>query len=119
VNVADFNNNTVFYARFCVQDADMRIQHPQVGDKMVGAEITLNFKTSANVPYYLAHSIHTTGLDGCTNQPHKWPGYLSEFSNYARFPNGTNWGLRGSLNASYFFNPRRRRLTGVEAGRIL
>jgi hypothetical protein len=105
VNVADFNNNTVFYARFCVQDADMRIQHPQVGDKMVGAEITLNFKTSANVPYYLAHSIHTTGLDGCTNQPHKWPGWLDKFSNYARFPNGTEWGRRGSLNASYFFNP--------------
>jgi hypothetical protein len=105
VNVADFNNNTVFYARFCTQDADMRIQHPQVGDKMVGAEITLNFKTSANVPYYLAHSIHTTGLDGCTNQPHKWPGYLAQYSNYARFPNGTNWSLRGSLNASYFFNP--------------
>jgi hypothetical protein len=104
-NVADFNNNTVFYARFCTQDADMRIQHPQVGDKMVGAEITLNFKTSANVPYYLAHSIHTTGLDGCTNQPHKWPGYLAQYSNYARFPNGTNWSLRGSLNASYFFNP--------------
>jgi hypothetical protein len=104
-NVADFNNNTVFYARFCVQDADMRIQHPQVGDKMVGAEITLNFKTSANVPYYLAHSIHTTGLDGCINQPHKWPGYLAQYSNYARFPNGTDWSLRGSLNASYFFNP--------------
>jgi hypothetical protein len=105
VNVADFNNNTVFYARFCTQDADMRIQHPQVGDKMVGAEITLNFKTSANVPYYLAHSIHTTGLDGCINQPHKWPGYLAQYSNYARFPNGTEWGRRGSLNASYFFNP--------------
>jgi hypothetical protein len=104
-NVANFNNNTVFYARFCTQDADMRIQHPQVGDKMVGAEITLNFKTSANVPYYLAHSIHTTGLDGCINQPHKWPGYLAQYSNYARFPNGTNWSLRGSLNASYFFNP--------------
>jgi hypothetical protein len=105
VNVADFNNNTVFYARFCVQDADMRIQHPEVGDKMVGAEVTLNFKTSANVPYYLAHSIHTTGADGCTNQPHKWPGYLAQYSNYARFPNGTDWGRRGSLNASYFFNP--------------
>jgi hypothetical protein len=105
VNVADFNNNTVFYARFCVQDADMSIQHPQVGDKMVGAEVTLNFKTSANVPYYLAHSIHTTGLDGCINQPHKWPGYLAQYSNYARFPNGTDWGRRGSLNASYFFNP--------------
>jgi hypothetical protein len=105
VNVANFNNNTVFYARFCTQDADMMIQHPQVGDKMVGAEITLNFKTSANVPYYLAHSIHTTGLDGCINQPHKWPGWLDKFSNYARFPNGTEWGRRGSLNASYFFNP--------------
>jgi hypothetical protein len=105
VNVADFNNNTVFYARFCVQDADMRIQHPEVGDKMVGAEVTLNFKTSANVPYYLAHSIHTTGADGCTNQPHKWPGYLDQYRNFGRFPNGTDWGRRGSLNASYFFNP--------------
>jgi hypothetical protein len=49
-NVANFNNNTVFYARFCVQDADMRVQHPQVGDKMVGAEVTLNFKTSCGRP---------------------------------------------------------------------
>jgi hypothetical protein len=104
-NVANFNNNTVFYARFCVQDADMRVQHPQVGDKMVGAEVTLNFKTAADVPYYLAHSIHTTGGDGCINDPHKWPGYLSRYSNWARFPNGTDWTRRGSLNASYFFNP--------------
>jgi hypothetical protein len=104
-NVANFNNNTVFYARFCVQDADMRVQHPQIGDKMVGAEVTLNFKTAADVPYYLAHSIHTTGGDGCINDPHKWPGYLSMFRNYARFPNGTDWTRRGSLNASYFFNP--------------
>jgi hypothetical protein len=106
-NVANFNNNTVFYARFCVQDADMRVQHPQVGDKMVGAEVTLNFKTAADVPlpYYLSHSIHTTGLDGCIDDPHKWPGYLSRYSNWARFPNGTDWTRRGSLNASYFFNP--------------
>jgi hypothetical protein len=103
--VANFNNNTVFYARFCVQDADLQIQHPEVGDKMVGAEVTLNFKTSAGVPYYLAHSIHTTGDDGCTNQPHKWPGWRDQFSKYARFPNGTDWNRRGSLNASYFFNP--------------
>jgi hypothetical protein len=105
LNVADFNNNTVFYARFCVQDADLQIQHPEVGDKMVGAEVTLNFKTSAGVPYYLAHSIHTTGADGCTNQPHKWPGWLDQFRNFGRFPNGTDWSRRGSLNASYFFNP--------------
>jgi hypothetical protein len=83
----------------------MRVQHPQVGDKMVGAEVTLNFKTAADVPYYLAHSIHTTGGDGCINDPHKWPGYLSRYSNWARFPNGTDWTRRGSLNASYFFNP--------------
>jgi hypothetical protein len=105
VGVANFNNNTVFYARFCVQDADMRVQHPQIGDKMVGAEVTLNFKTAADVPYYLSHSIHTTGGDGCINDPHKWPGYLSRYSNWARFPNGTDWTRRGSLNASYFFNP--------------
>ncbi|BAJ50413.1 hypothetical protein CSUB_C0553 [Candidatus Caldarchaeum subterraneum] len=104
-SIANFENNTVFYARFCVQDADLAIQHPWIGDKMVGAEVTLNFKTSADVPYYLAHSIHTTGSDGCTNDPHKWPGYLGQYSKFARFPNGTNWGLRGSLNASYFFNP--------------
>ncbi|MEM4306517.1 MAG: hypothetical protein QXD61_11150, partial [Candidatus Caldarchaeum sp.] len=104
-NTANFNNNTVFYARFCVQDADLAIQHPWIGDKMVGAEVTLNFKTSANTPYYLVHSIHTTGSDGCTNDPHKWPGYLNQYSKFARFPNGTDWGRRGSLNASYFFNP--------------
>jgi hypothetical protein len=105
-NVANFNNNTVFYARFCTQDADMMVQHPQVGDKMVGAEVTLNFKTAADVPYYLAHSIHTTGLDGCIDNPHKWPGYRDpQYRFWARFPNGTEWTRRGSLNASYFFNP--------------
>jgi hypothetical protein len=30
----------------------------------------------------------------------------SEFSKFARFPNATNWGLRGSLNVSKFFDPR-------------
>ncbi|MEM4354357.1 MAG: hypothetical protein QW470_06370, partial [Candidatus Caldarchaeum sp.] len=105
-NVANFNNNTVFYARFCVQDADLNIQHPEVGDKMVGAEVTLNFKTRPSTPYYLSHNILDTDSGGCTDDPHKWPGYRTpQFSKYARFPNGTNWGLRGSLNASYHFNP--------------
>ncbi|MEM4305734.1 MAG: hypothetical protein QXD61_07145 [Candidatus Caldarchaeum sp.] len=105
VGVANFNNNTVFYARFCVQDADLKIQHPVVGDKMVGAEVTLNFKTVSDTPYYLSHNILETDGSGCTATPHKWPGYLSQFNKFARFPNGTNWGLRGSLNVSKHFNP--------------
>jgi hypothetical protein len=106
-NVADFGTNTVFYARFCVQDADLRIQHPEVGDKLVGAEVTINLKRTGNVqPYYLSHNILETDASGCTANPHKWPGYRSEFSNFARFPNGTNWGLRGSLNVSKAFDPR-------------
>jgi len=104
-NIADFISNTVFYGRFCVQDADMNIQHPEVGDKMVGAEVTINLKTRPNTPYYLTHNILTTDSGGCTSTPHKWPGYLNQYSRYARFPNGTNWGLRGSLNASLHFNP--------------
>ncbi|MDW8073435.1 MAG: carboxypeptidase-like regulatory domain-containing protein [Nitrososphaerota archaeon] len=105
--VANFNNNTVFYARFCVQDADLRIQHPEVGDKMVGAEVTVNLKTvGKSPPYYLSHNILTTDAGGCTNTPHKWPGYLDQFRSFARFPNGTNWGLRGSLNVSKHFDPK-------------
>jgi hypothetical protein len=104
-NVANFQNNTVFYARFCVQDADLRIQHPEVGDKMVGAEVTINLKKATDRPYYLSHNILTTDSSGCTATPHKWPGYRSEFSKFARFPNGTNWGLRGSLNVSKAFDP--------------
>jgi hypothetical protein len=107
VNVADFNNNTVFYARFCVQDADLKIQHPEVGDKLVGAEVTVNLKRTGDVqPYYLSHNILETDASGCTANPHKWPGYRSEFSKFARFPNATNWGLRGSLNVSKYFDPR-------------
>jgi hypothetical protein len=107
VNVADFNNNTVFYARFCVQDADLHIQHPEVGDKLVGAEVTVNLKRTGDVqPYYLSHNILETDASGCTATPHKWPGYRSEFSKFARFPNATNWGLRGSLNVSKYFDPR-------------
>ncbi|MEM4238496.1 MAG: hypothetical protein QXP49_02180, partial [Nitrososphaerota archaeon] len=105
IGVANLDNNTVFYARFCVQDADLSIQHPEVGDKMVGAEVTINFKTATDRPYYLSHNILTTDSSGCTATPHKWPGYLDEFSKFARFPNGTNWGLRGSLNVSKHFNP--------------
>jgi hypothetical protein len=106
-NVANFNNNTVFYARFCVQDADLKIQHPEVGDKLVGAEVTVNLKRTGDVqPYYLSHNILETDASGCTANPHKWPGYRSEFSKFARFPNATNWGLRGSLNVSKFFDPR-------------
>jgi len=106
-NVANFNNNTVFYARFCVQDADLKIQHPEVGDKLVGAEVTVNLKRTGVVqPYYLSHNILETDASGCTANPHKWPGYRSEFRNFARFPNATNWGLRGSLNVSKFFDPR-------------
>jgi hypothetical protein len=105
--VANFNNNTVFYARFCVQDADLKIQHPEVGDKLVGAEVTVNLKRTGQVqPYYLSHNILETDASGCTANPHKWPGYRSEFSKFARFPNATNWGLRGSLNVSKFFDPR-------------
>jgi hypothetical protein len=105
--VANFNNNTVFYARFCVQDADLKIQHPEVGDKLVGAEVTVNLKRTGDVqPYYLSHNILETDASGCTANPHKWPGYRSEFSKFARFPNATNWGLRGSLNVSKFFDPR-------------
>jgi hypothetical protein len=106
-NVANFNNNTVFYARFCVQDADLKIQHPEVGDKLVGAEVTVNLKRTGDVqPYYLSHNILETDASGCTANPHKWPGYRSEFSKFARFPNATNWGLRGSLNVSKYFDPR-------------
>jgi hypothetical protein len=106
-NVANFNNNTVFYARFCTQDADLHIQHPEVGDKLVGAEVTVNLRRTGDVqPYYLSHNILETDASGCTANPHKWPGYRSEFSKFARFPNATNWGLRGSLNVSKFFDPR-------------
>ena len=122
-NVANFNNNTVFYARFCVQDADLKIQHFEVGDKMVNAEVTVNLKRTGQVqPYYLSHNILTTDNGGCTDDPHKWPGYASRdklnepfpadgsratwFDKMARFPNATNWGLRGSLNVSKAFDPR-------------
>jgi hypothetical protein len=105
-NVANFQNNTVFYARFCVQDADLSIQHPEVGDKLVDAEVTINLKKKPDTPYYLSHNILTTDNGGCTDDPHKWPGYMDQFRNYARFPNGTNWGLRGSLNVSKAFDPK-------------
>ncbi|GBC70039.1 hypothetical protein HRbin01_01747 [archaeon HR01] len=125
-DVANFNNNTVFYARFCVQDADLKIQHFEVGDKLVNAEVTVNLKrTGAVQPYYLTHNILTTDNGGCTDDPHKWPGYVTSwgdpadvdddsvtageatwFDKMARFPNGTNWGLRGSLNVSKAFDPR-------------
>jgi hypothetical protein len=91
-----------------------------VGDKLVGAEVTVNLKRTGDVqPYYLSHNILETDASGCTANPHKWPGYRSEFSKFARFPNATNWGLRGSLNVSKFFDPRDDSLACMEAWWIL
>jgi len=135
--VANFLNSTVFYARFCTQDADLKIQHPEVGDKLVGAEVTINLKTVATVqPYYLSHNILTTDAGGCTDDPHKWPGYLKgqtealeegpggepfatvvrpDFSKFARFPNGTHFmdvkiddvnGFWYAANISVHYDPR-------------
>jgi hypothetical protein len=70
--VANFNNNTVFYARFCVQDAD----HPGYSTRRwvirwLGRRSPLTSRGSANVqPYYLSpQHPRQRGQDGCTNQP--------------------------------------------------
>ncbi|RLF15024.1 MAG: hypothetical protein DRN06_06315, partial [Thermoprotei archaeon] len=84
-------NATVFYAKFCVQDADMQIQHPEVGDKLVEAPVSINLKTGGDRAYYLTKNLLTTDNGGCTNEPHKYRGYLPQFSTFARFPNGTEW----------------------------
>jgi hypothetical protein len=97
-NVASFGNNTVFYSRICVQFVKVN----QRGE----AEIVLKSRTSANITDYLLHGRYITGDDGCTKKDSsKWPGHMDEYENYIRFPNGTDWGGRGSLNASYFFIP--------------
>jgi hypothetical protein len=63
--------------------------------------------TSSNITDYLLHGRYITDYkDGCTKKDSsKWPGYMNRYENYTRFPNGTDWGGRGSLNASYFFIP--------------
>ncbi|RLF09251.1 MAG: hypothetical protein DRJ69_04995, partial [Thermoprotei archaeon] len=89
--IANFLNATVFYAKFCVQDADMKIQHPEVGDKLVEAPVSINLKTSGDRAYYLTKNLLTTDTGGCTNEPHKYRGYLSDYRTFARFPNATMW----------------------------
>ncbi|RLI40896.1 hypothetical protein DRO64_08305, partial [Candidatus Bathyarchaeota archaeon] len=95
--VANVINATVFYAKFCVQDADMKIQHPEVGDKLVEAPVSINLKTSGDRAYYLTKNLLTTDNGGCTNEPHKYRGYLSDYRTFARFPNATmgDWVWRG------------------------
>jgi hypothetical protein len=99
-NVASFGNNTVFYSRICVQHV---VNRSWIG----GAEIVLKSITSSNITDYHLHGRYITGdKDGCTKKDSsKWPGYMDIYENYIRFPNGTDWGGRGSLNASYFFIP--------------
>jgi hypothetical protein len=101
-SVANFNNNTVFYTRVCVQDSDLNINHPEIGDLLIGAEVTINFKTKTDTPYYLSHNIATTDHTGCAGR-HKWPGNLVR--GFFRYPNGTNWNERGSLNVTKHFDP--------------
>jgi hypothetical protein len=99
-NVASFGNNTVFYSRICVQ------LNKQGGGVASGAEIMLKSITSSNITDYPLHGRYITGNDGCTKKDSsKWPGYMDKYENYIRFPNGTDWSGRGSLNASYFFIP--------------
>jgi hypothetical protein len=69
---------------------------------LIGAEITINFKTEPDKPYYLSHNIDTTDYTGCAGH-HKWPGNL--VTGFFRYPNGTNWNERGSLNVSKHFDP--------------
>jgi hypothetical protein len=101
-SVANFNNNTVFYTRVCAQDSDLNINHPEIGDLLIGAEVTINFKTKTDTPYYLSHNIATTDHTGCAGR-HKWPGNLVR--GFFRYPNGTNWNERGSLNVTKHFDP--------------
>ncbi|MEM1558368.1 MAG: hypothetical protein QXG12_07235, partial [Thermoproteota archaeon] len=91
-NVANIINATVFYARFCVQDADLQIQHPEIGDKLVNMPIGINLKTEGDRPYYLSKNLPTTDNGGCSDDPHKYRGWLPQFSKFSRFPNGTVWG---------------------------
>jgi hypothetical protein len=43
-----------------------------VGDKLVGAEVTVNLKRTGVVqPYYLSHNILETDASGCTANPHQ------------------------------------------------
>ncbi|MEM2614560.1 MAG: hypothetical protein QXO15_10150, partial [Nitrososphaerota archaeon] len=90
-NVANILNATVFYARFCVQDADLQIQHPEIGDKLVNMPIGINLKTEEDRPYYLTKNLPTTDNGGCSDDPHKYRGWMSQFSKFSRFPNGTVW----------------------------
>ncbi|MEM2495911.1 MAG: hypothetical protein QW048_03515, partial [Nitrososphaerota archaeon] len=91
--VANFINATVFYARFCVQDADLQIQHPEIGDKLVNMPVAINLKTADDRPYYLTKNLPTTDNGGCTDDPHKYRGWLPQFSKFSRFPNATMWYL--------------------------
>ncbi|RLF09336.1 MAG: hypothetical protein DRJ69_04820, partial [Thermoprotei archaeon] len=104
-HVTNFLNATVFYAKFCVQDADMQIQHPEVGDKLVEAPVSINLKTGGDRAYYLTKNLLTTDNTGCTNEPHKYRGYLPQFSTFARFPNGTEWTSLGSYAIGFDWIP--------------
>jgi hypothetical protein len=99
-NVVALGNNTVFYSRLCVLDSRNK--------SVAGAKIILKSITSTDITDYPFHGKYTTAdIDGCTKNADnsKWPGYMDSYKDYIRFPNGTDWGKRGSLNASYFFIP--------------
>jgi hypothetical protein len=99
-NVVALGNNTVFYSRLCVWDSG--------NNPVANAKIILKSITSTDITDYSFHAKYTTAdSDGCSKNGDnsKWPGYMDSYKDHIRFPNGTNWGKRGSLNASYFFIP--------------
>jgi len=98
-NVVALGNNTVFYSWLCVRDSN--------NNRVPNAKIILKSITSTDITDYSFHARYTTADNGCTTNADnsKWPGYMDNYKDYIRFPNGTDWGGRGSLNASYFFIP--------------
>jgi hypothetical protein len=97
-NVVSLGNNTVFYLWLCVFDSK--------NNTVAGAKIILKSITSTNITDYTLHGRYTTARNGCTSaNNNKWPGFMDYYKDHIRFPNGTDWGGRGSLNASYVFIP--------------
>ncbi|RLG03214.1 MAG: hypothetical protein DRN60_01855, partial [Thaumarchaeota archaeon] len=121
--VANFINATVFHAQFCTYDNDTAIKFPEAesatleeyqlppgqdrslwsvdvtGDQLIGALVAINLKTTGDTPYYMTKNLLSTNSSGCTNDPHKYRGGLTDYpyNESARFPNATLWNINGTL----------------------
>jgi hypothetical protein len=136
--LALFLNSTVFYWRCGVRDDDFAVNGTVLDPRnfdwgfrtfnssLFLAKCKTNLRDKDGNAYYLQNQVGTTeepfrlrnDTFALTSNPHAWPGYLPEFSEYLRVPNATVFmALRLKYGSILVFADNRRAVDEVYTSR--